>query len=110
MKEKQAVSIDDLDLPPDFEGKVQRSFNLGAEIKALESEREEIKDYLRAHLEANEVDKLDVHGKIMVTMSVTQRATIVADKLIELGVRPNIIAQATKITPSTSITFREIKG
>jgi predicted phage-related endonuclease len=105
---KESVNLEDTELPSDFEEKARRRAELAAEIKALESEKEPLDEYLKSMMDAFDVEKVRF-GSFTASISRSVRSTIVAERLLEEGVDPRVIEKATKTTPSISFTVKEDK-
>lgn len=92
----------------EFDDKVRQRFNISAKIKELDSTLKQLNAEIGTMLTVAGVDKV-VSDDLTVSMVAGKSVRLSKTKLLELGVSPDTIANATEETKYTSVRIIQAK-
>ena len=93
----------------DFADLIKNRQALDAELKELNKKKKELNDSIPGLMATVDVKSVFCNGW-KVTMTETSRRTLKKDKLLTLGVSPEVIDNATDETFFTQLRVSEVKG
>ena len=94
-----------------FDALVDEHASIKAEIEKLDARTKTLREAIQAGLMLAGKDKVLCHGQRAALVTKAGSKKIVPEKLVKLGVSPEVIAEATVIgAPSTYLEVRAVKG
>lgn len=93
---------------------VSERWGISQQIKELEAVAKELAGVIEGALADMGVDKQDIQladgTNVRAMMSVRENRKLSREKLLELGVKPSILEQATEVSTTQFVMVREVKA